>query len=188
MNYRSLMLQGTTALIIMLSLPNLVRAGAGGGGLSITFHVCKGGPNAALECANDADCPKSDCVETTFLSDLLRCEGGADDGEICTKNQDCDSQHCTLNFAKVPALSAKLTLIVDDHAYNFVDTDSCERAATILLEVKGRQAAQTYLCIRDDQFPELEFLRTEQGLIDSINDPSIPSLLNRLLFRRTGGF
>lgn len=178
----SLLLVGVV-LSATFTFTRLVNAGSGGEGTNTILMVCADGPNAGLECANDADCPQSECVETTFLSDLFRCENGVNEGEICTKNADCIGGKCVLNLAKVPPFSAILTLIVDDYAHNFVDNDFCNRAATIILEAKGKRVAQTYLCLREDHFPELEFLRTEAGLKEAVENGVIPSILNRLLFR-----
>jgi hypothetical protein len=181
MNYRSVLLVATI-LAVMLTSPDFAKAGSGGDGLITTFFVCKEGPNAGLECANDADCPTSECIETTILSDLFRCEGGANPGAVCTSHAECNGGQCVVHYAEAPILSAILTLIVDDYAHNFVDSDSCNRAATVMLEAKGRRVAQTYLCLRDDHFPELEFLRTEIGLKNSVDGTAL-SILNRLLFR-----
>lgn len=183
MSGRSALLLTATAFVIMLTLPSFTRAGAGGDGTNARWHVCQGGQNAGLECATNADCPQSKCIETTFLSDLHFCKGGTDDGELCTSNADCNSHQCIFNFTEDLALAATLTLIVDDHAYNFRLDDTCNRAATVLIEIKRKPIAQTYLCLREDHLPELEFLRTEKGLQDAVNNQTIPSILNRLLFR-----
>jgi hypothetical protein len=123
-------------------------------------------------------------VETTFLPTLPRvCKAGPNKGDDCSDDSDCGNNRCVIAFEESIVVQGTLTLIVDDDETSLV-TGGCS-AATVLLEVENeryrRLLAQTYVCVPTDNDPEVEFLRMEAGLNESVEMDA--SLLNRLLFR-----
>lgn len=168
-------------------------------------QVCKSGPSAGLECFVDADCPGSKCIATTFRPDLPRVCAN-DETRACFSDSECvqigappRDGKCVIAFAEIPkadpprgdppktiplpVIHATLTLIVDDDEQDIETEFSRGGAATILLEVENgnrrSMLAQAFVAM-DQNYPEVEFLRTEALLNDAVVDAS---LLNRLLFR-----
>ncbi|MBI3250185.1 MAG: hypothetical protein HYZ50_27125 [Deltaproteobacteria bacterium] len=165
-------------------------AGVGKGGEPQTFHVCEGGPSAGLECSIDDECPGSSCVETRILPDLPRvCKNGPHKGEACTDDANCGNGQCVIEFADSTPTTIRgvLTIMVDDDETNLDTGESC-KTATVLIEVdKSGQhylLSQTYACMPVNYDLDVDFLRTESGLNQSVMDGS---LLNRLLFRGADG-
>jgi len=109
----------------------------------------------------------------------------------CSDDDDCilpgsnpRNGKCLIAFEETtPLIQATLTLITDDDETYPSGEEIPRGATTVLLEVEngGRRSllAQTYVAM-DENYPEVEFLRTELGLNDAVVNAS---LLDRLLFR-----
>lgn len=168
------------------------------------ISICRGGPYAGLQCTDDAQCPKSECIESTFAEPppwSRICKGGGldNDGKQCLSREDCGTGLCVLEFiqTKPSVLKGDLTLIVDDQETPPDGEEPCG-AAAVMLEIRQEGQphffSQLFRCIPapENLTTDAEFLRTETELNDSADAASISlsntvSILNRLLFRPSGG-
>lgn len=197
--YRSRFLFLLTTLCLIVQMAMIHPTWAGGAGpcpppfepdCSDRRQICQSGPSAGLECLDHGDCPNSKCEGATFFPGLPRvCSN--DQSQACFGENDCilpdknpSQGKCLIAFEEqTPLIHATLTLIVDDEETYPHEDEPIRGAATVLLEVENggyrSLLAQAYVAM-DENYPEVEFLRTEMGLNDAVVNTS---LLNRLLFR-----
>lgn len=133
---------------------------------------------------------------------------GPGKSQSCTKDSDCASGRCEINFLRGPdaAFMAEVTLIIDDNVSKFDGSESKElseiKAVTVLLEIKDKGEthllAQTYQNLEGQDFNALvaaleagPFLAdmesrdrraAERRLFEPQDDDPVHSILDDFLF------
>jgi hypothetical protein len=136
------------------------------------------------------------------------CNDGAKKGEACTKDTQCPSGLCEINYLRGPdaTLEAEVTLIIDDDVSKYDGSEEINnvKAATVLLEIQAKRQthmlAQTYQNLEGHNFKALvdalkagPFLAdmgspvsnrrvAEFRLFESLTDDPFPSILDDFLF------
>ena len=106
---------------------------------------------------------------------------GPGKSQSCTKDSDCASGRCEINFLRGPdaAFMAEVTLIIDDNVSKYDGSESEElsnvKAATVLLEIKDKGEthllAQTYQNLEGSNFEDLVKALTAGPFLADMGSP-----------------